>query len=221
MRHWEVEELKGRLKSMATATGQALGWLDAQNLGTEDARARGQERGLDQAAESALDIEIADLVATHSSLLYRICFSVLRDSGDAEDAVQETFLRVMRHRNELVEIRNARTWLIRIAFNLALDARRRRKHISLADDATELAAALPSRDLPSDVSLIALQRHAAILRIMDGLPRKERAVLLLSALDEMEIPQIAEVLEVTESTVRSRLYRARQLMRQRLQKAAK
>jgi RNA polymerase sigma-70 factor (ECF subfamily) len=71
------------------------------------------------------------------------------------------------------------------------------------------------------VSLISVQRHAAILRIMDGLPRKERAVLLLSALDEMEIPEIAEVLEVTESTIRSRLFRARQMMRQRLQKAAK
>jgi RNA polymerase sigma-70 factor (ECF subfamily) len=212
----EEEQLKDRLKSMATATGQALGWLDAQNLDAAAVCAPGLEH-----AESALDIEIANLVSAHSSLLYRVCFSVLRDSGDAEDAVQETFLRVMRHRKELVEIRNTRTWLVRIAFNLALDARRRRKHISLTDDAAQLAAALPARDLPSDISLISLQRHASILRIMDGLPRKERSVLLLSALDEMEIPQIAEVLEVTESTVRSRLFRARQLMRQRLQKASK
>lgn len=217
MRHQEVTELKDRLKSMATATGQALGWLDTQGI---DLPAQDAPRS-DLPATSALDTEIATLVTAHSGVLYRICFSVLRDAGDAEDAVQETFLRVMRHRDELVDIRNVRTWLVRIAFNLALDAKRRRKHISLADDAAELAAALPSRDLPGDVSLISLQRHAAILRIIDGLPRKERAVLLLSALDEMEIPEIAEVLEVTESTIRSRLFRARQMMRQRLQKAAK
>jgi RNA polymerase sigma-70 factor, ECF subfamily len=216
VRHREVRELKDRLKSMATATGQALGWLDAQgiDLPPQDAPPR-------DIPSAALDTEIATLVTAHSGVLYRICFSVLRDAGDAEDAVQETFLRVMRHRDELVDIRNVRTWLVRIAFNLSLDAKRRRKHISLADDAAELAAALPSRDLPGDVSLISVQRHAAILRIMDGLPRKERAVLLLSALDEMEIPEIAEVLEVTESTIRSRLFRARQMMRQRLQKAAK
>jgi RNA polymerase sigma-70 factor (ECF subfamily) len=216
VRHREVAELKDRLKSMATATGQALGWLDTQgiDLSPQDAPRR-------DISAAALDTEIATLVTAHSGVLYRICFSVLRDAGDAEDAVQETFLRVMRHRDELVDIRNVRTWLVRIAFNLSLDAKRRRKHISLADDAAELAAALPSRDLPGDVSLISVQRHAAILRIMDGLPRKERAVLLLSALDEMEIPEIAEVLEVTESTIRSRLFRARQMMRQRLQKAAK
>lgn len=206
---------------MATATGQALGWLDAQSLDSAAMRPEALGRSVDAPEQAALDVEIENLVTAHSSLLYRICFSVLRDSGDSEDAVQETFVRVMRHRNELVEIRNTRTWLVRIAFNLALDAKRRRRHISLADDATELAAALPSRDLPSDISLISLQRHASILRIMDGLPRKERSVLLLSALDELEIPQIAEVLEVTESTVRSRLFRARQLMRQRLQKASK
>lgn len=196
---------------MATATGQALGWLDAPAIDSLGARA----------ASSALDLEIAELVVAHSSVLYRVCFSVLRDTGEAEDAVQETFLRVMRHRAQLPEIRNVRTWLVRIAFNLALDARRRRRNISLSDDAAALAAALPSRDLPSDVSLISLQRHASILRVMDGLPRKERAVLLLSALDELEIPQIADVLEVTESTVRSRLFRARRMMRHRLQKAGK
>ena len=214
MRLGEVDELKGRLKSMATATGQALGWLEAPTLAA-------QESSAPDSTSLTLETQLSDLIETHSTLLYRICFSVLRDSGDAEDAVQETFLRVMRHRHELPDIRNTRTWLVRIAFNLALDARRRRKHISLADDAAELAAALPARDLPSDVSVISLQRHAAILRIMDGLPRKERAVLLLSALDEMEIPEIAAVLQVTESTVRSRLYRARQMMRLRLQKAAK
>lgn len=195
---------------MATATGQALGWVDAQSFDTP-----AKDVG------SALDLEIAALVTAHSGVLYRICFSVLRDSGDAEDAVQETFLRVMRHRDELVDVRNKRTWLVRIAFNLALDAKRKRKYVSLVDDAAELAAALPSRECPSDLSLISLQRHAAILRVLDGLPRKERAVLLLSALDEMEISEIAEVLQATESTIRSRLFRARQLMRQRLQKAAK
>jgi RNA polymerase sigma-70 factor (ECF subfamily) len=215
VRHLEVEELKGRLKSMATATGQALGWVDAQGL---DATAADESADF---STSAVASDVAALVAAHSGVLYRVCFSVLRDAGDAEDAVQETFLRVLRHHEELVEIRNVRTWLVRIAFNLSLDAKRRRKHISLADDAAELAAALPSRDFPHDLSLISLQRHAAILRVIDALPRKERAVLLLSALDEMEIPEIAEVLEVTESTVRSRLFRARQMMRQRLTKAGK
>jgi RNA polymerase sigma-70 factor (ECF subfamily) len=159
---------------------------------------------------------LAALVDAHAGTLYRIAYSVVRHAEDAEDVVQETYVRVLRHAGKMQEIRDPRVWLIRIAWNLSLDRKRRRKTFTLEDDATLLLQQLPSHDLPADKALAASQGHARLLRMMDSLPAKERQVLLLSAMQELSTVEIAEVLKTTESTVRSRLFRARQRMRERI-----
>jgi RNA polymerase sigma-70 factor (ECF subfamily) len=166
-------------------------------------------RPLDEASISAL-------VDAHASTLYRIAYSVVRHPEDAEDIVQETYIRVLRHAGKLSDIRDPRVWLIRIAWNLSLDRKRRRKTSNAEDDATLLLEHLPSHELPADRAVAAAQGHARLLRMMDSLPGKERQVLLLSALQELSTVEIAEILKTTESTVRSRLFRARQRMRERL-----
>ncbi|HZC43501.1 MAG TPA: RNA polymerase sigma factor [Acidobacteriaceae bacterium] len=65
--------------------------------------------------------EISGLASQHSELLFRVAFSVLRNANDAEDVVQETFLRVLKNQRKLAAIENPRIWLVRIAWNLALD----------------------------------------------------------------------------------------------------
>lgn len=165
----------------------------------------------------ALDaVTLTALVDAHASTLYRVAYSVVRHAEDAEDVVQETYIRVLRHAEKFQDIRDPRVWLIRIAWNLSLDRKRRRKAVSLEDDATSLMMHLPSRDLPADTLLAASQGHARVLKLVDKLPVKERQVLLLSALEELSTVEIASVLKTTESTVRSRLFRARQRMRERL-----
>jgi RNA polymerase sigma-70 factor (ECF subfamily) len=177
----------------------------------ETARLSARDAGhLDAAA-------LAALVDLHAGTLYRVAYSVVRHAEDAEDVVQETYMRVLRHAGKLQEIRDARVWLIRIAWNLSLDRKRRRKTFTLEDDATLFMQQLPSHDLPADKALAAAQGHARLLRMMDSLPAKERQVLLLSAMQELSTVEIAEVLKTTESTVRSRLFRARQRMRERLE----
>ena len=76
--------------------------------------------------------------------LYRVAFSVLRNPADAEDAVQEAFLRVLRHRDTLDEVRDHRVWLIRIVWNIVLDRKRRAKTRPETDDVAELARVLPA-----------------------------------------------------------------------------
>lgn len=172
-----------------------------------------------QTATTALPLEadqVSALVDAHAGTLYRIAYSVVRHPEDAEDIVQETYIRVLRHAGKLSEIRDARVWLIRIAWNLSLDRKRRRKTVNAEDDATLLLQHLPSHEMPADRALSAAQGHARLLRMMDSLPGKERQVLLLSALQELSTVEIAEVLKTTESTVRSRLFRARRHMRERL-----
>ena len=159
-----------------------------------------------------IEESLAALVSEYASTLYRVAFSVLRNPADAEDAVQEAFLRVLRHRDSLGEVRDHRVWLIRIVWNIVLDRKRRAKTRPETDDIAELARVLPANGLSAEQRAAAAQHHAHVLACVEKLPAKEREVLTLSAFDELSSVEIAEVLGITESSVRSRLFRARNLM---------
>ncbi len=166
----------------------------------------------EQARRRAEDGALAALVDQYATALYRVAYSVLRNPADAEDAVQETFLRVVRHRDSLNEVRDHRVWLIRIVWNIVLDRKRRAKTRPETDDVAELARVLPSNGLSAEELAAAAQHHAHVLACVESLPAKEREVLMLSAFEELSSVEIAEVLGITESSVRSRLFRARNLI---------
>ncbi len=166
----------------------------------------------DEARRRAEEETLAALVSQYAGTLYRVAYSVLRNPSDAEDAVQEAFLRVLRHRETLNEVRDQRVWLIRIVWNIALDRKRRAKTRPETDDVAELARVLPAAGLSAEERAAAAQHHAHVLACVEQLPHKERQVLMLSAFEELTSVEIASVLGITESSVRSRLFRARNLM---------
>ena len=166
----------------------------------------------DRARQLAQEEALAALVDQYASTLYRVAFSVLRNQSDAEDAVQETFLRVLRHRDSLGEIRDHRVWLIRIVWNIVLDRKRRARTRPETDDVADLARVLPATGLSAEDRAAALQHHAHVLGCIEKLPAREREVMMLSAFEELSSVEIAAVLDVTESSVRSRLFRARNLL---------
>jgi RNA polymerase sigma-70 factor (ECF subfamily) len=186
---------------MSTSQAICAGWMDFEDTAPTDAVRQ-------QADEAAL----AALVELYAGALYRVAFSVLRNASDAEDAVQEAFLRVLRHRDQLNDVRDHRVWLIRIVWNIVLDRKRRTKTRPETDDVAELARVLPSKGLSAEQVASAAQHHAQVLACVEQLPAKEREVLTLSAFDELSSVEIATVLGITESSVRSRLFRARNLM---------
>lgn len=152
---------------------------------------------------------IAHLVAEYSTALYRVAFSVTRNAAEAEDAVQETFLRVLKHESRLDEIRDYRVWLVRIVWNIVLDRKRRAKTRPENEDIADHARALPSGERGADVTAISSQEQARILSLIDRLPAREREALLLSAVQELTTAEIAAALHTTESSIRSRIFRAR------------
>ena len=172
----------------------------------------------DKARQHANEEALAALVEQYATTLYRVAFSVLRNAADAEDAVQEAFLRVLRHRDSLSEIRDHRVWLVRIVWNIVLDRKRRAKTRPETDDVSELARVLPAKGLSAEEIAVAVQHHTRVLRLLEKLPVKEREVLVLSAFEELSSVEIAAVLGVTESSVRSRLFRARKLMAELLER---
>jgi len=183
--------------------GQAVfsGWMEIADKAAFDGVCK-------RAEESALE----GLVSRYAATLYRVAYSVLRNAADAEDAVQEAFMRVLRHRETLSEVRDQRVWLIRIVWNVVLDRKRRMKARPETDDVAELARVLPAAGLSAEERVSAAQHHARVLACVEKLPAKERQVLMLSAFEELSSVEIAAVLGVSESSVRSRLFRARNLM---------
>jgi RNA polymerase sigma-70 factor (ECF subfamily) len=173
----------------------------------------------DEARSQTEEAALAALVSQYAGTLYRVAFSVLRNASDAEDAVQEAFLRVLRHRETLEEVRDRRVWLIRIVWNIVLDRKRRAKSRPETDDVAELARVLPSDGLTAEEIVSAAQHHAHVLACVDRLPAKERQVLMFSAFEELTSVEIASVLGISESSVRSRLFRARNLMAELLDHA--
>ena len=99
---------------------------------------------------SRAEVDLAELVGTYSNLLFRVAHSVLRSRAEAEDTVQDVFVRVIEHRGSLAAIRDMRVWLVRIAWNLALDKRRRIRPEQM-DDA--FARDLVTSDVPADEAL--------------------------------------------------------------------
>jgi RNA polymerase sigma-70 factor, ECF subfamily len=160
------------------------------------------------------EIDLAALVETYSSLLFRVAHSVLRSRAEAEDVVQDVFVRVLEHRRSLTAVRDMRVWLIRVAWNLAMDRRRRIRPEQFDEG---FAESLVARSLPADEALTEAQRLRSVLRELERLPRAERDVLLLSVVEELGTVEMAEVLGRSESAVRALLFRARTRLRERLE----
>ena len=161
------------------------------------------------------EIDLADLVATYSALLFRVAHSVLRSRAEAEDVVQDVFVRVLEHRHSLLTVRDMKVWLIRIAWNLAIDRRRRIRPEQMDES---FAQGLAATNVAADRALDEAQRMRAVLREMERLPKAERHVLLLSAIEELGTAEMAQVLGKSASAIRALLFRARTRLRERLER---
>jgi RNA polymerase sigma-70 factor, ECF subfamily len=160
---------------------------------------------------------LENAVREHARLVYRIAYSVLRNHHDAEDATQETFVRVLRYRRKLQGIEDPKTWLARIAWRVAIKRSRRGFSASLND--TEMQAAsmqLRSELASAEDSVLGSEMAQLLTSFILVLPEPLRAVLRLSTVEELSAVEIAHVLGSSESAVRSRLFRARQILKEKL-----
>ncbi len=154
-----------------------------------------------------------------SAPLLRYLERMVRDTGTAEELVQEVFLRVYRARERYKPEARFSTWLYRIGTNLALNElrrpRRRDPHDSMdEDDARPLAAETSAVD---DV-VHARRLGEAAARELDALPERQRAALWLTAVEGLAYAEVAEALDVTEQAVKALVHRARSTLAGRLQR---
>lgn len=147
-------------------------------------------------------------------MVYQVAFGVLGDAADAEEVAQDVFLRAYRKLSSLRDPAKFRAWVARMSWRLALNrqrssARARRRDTAWMETRTALAASAET---------VAAERefYSRLRAGIDRLPEKLRAVLLLSAIEELDARSVAAILEIPEGTVRSRLYLARRQLLQAL-----
>lgn len=172
----------------------------------------------DSSDSDRVDATLESLVRQHSRMVYRITFAVLRRHHDAEDATQETFLRVLRYSAKLASVDDPKTWLARIAWRVAVDRSRHRKskgEVPL-DDPEQPQLEIPDAGAPADDSMQGAQIARTVEKMMAALPAKLREPLILSTVEEMSPKEVAATLGINEAAVRSRVFRARQILKEKL-----
>jgi RNA polymerase sigma-70 factor, ECF subfamily len=185
-----------------------LEWMTTGATAIEDACSK--DKGV---SDAAFDLEFA--VRNHARFLFRVAFSVLRNTAEAEDVVQETFLRAHRSRTT-AEVRDAKAWLARIAWRLAIDRTKRAPELPL--DVLEACGFQPVSPEPTLEDDLARQQRTELLhRLIATLPDDLREVLVLSTVAEMNSTEIGAILCIPEASVRTRLFRARQMLKHKLQ----
>lgn len=151
----------------------------------------------------------AELVNRQSRFVYRVAYSVCRNAFDAEDVVQELFLKLYRG-SAWERMKDERAFLARAAWRMAVSRLPRRK-----PDVAERESTSPGLD--PERERITDDRLARVHRLIDSLPEELRRPLTLSGIEEMTSREIAEVMDIPEGTVRTRIQRARQIVKNKLE----
>ena len=157
---------------------------------------------------------VAEAVGRYQHRLYRYLLRLVRDPASADDLFQQTWLHVVRQLHRYDAARSFDTWLFAIAHNAAMDLLRRRPDESLEDH----DFALPVNSADALGTVLAGERAAILAAALEELPALCREALTLRFEEGMKLEEIAEVTHAPLSTVKSRVRRGLEAMKQKLRK---
>lgn len=184
-----------------------------------DARDRADMERLAAGDDAALN----NLMERHATPVFHFLCRMLGNEDDANDLAQETFVRVFRARDSFRTNKKFTTWLYTIAANLARNHfrwRSRHPNVSLEAGTGEseqtVGGTLPANDPAPNEQALTAERAAAVRVAVDRLPEDLREAIVLCECEERSVAEAAAILETTPKAVESRLYRARQILRERL-----
>jgi len=162
--------------------------------------------------DAALEREFEARLVESSTLAFRVAYGVLRHRQDAEDVAQEAFVKAYRSFNQLRDRERFRAWLVRMTWRLALDRQRSDRRRLARETATQETAGADTSE-----EVIARERAALLWTAIDRLPDKLRIVIVLAGIEGHDTNEVARLLDVPQGTVKSRLFLARQRLKEQLQ----
>ncbi len=160
----------------------------------------------------------AIIMRRYNTRLYRAAFSILGDEDEAEDVMEDTYVRAYQHLEQFAGRAKFSTWLTRIAINEALMRKRRGwRQESLDDTDGDQGEHEPVSSMPDPEQVLSQKELATYLeRSILALPENYRVMLVLRDINELSVAETAECLGLSEENVRIRLYRARAALRRKL-----
>jgi RNA polymerase sigma-70 factor (ECF subfamily) len=169
------------------------------------------------------------LIRTYNQRLYRLARSILRNDAEAEEAVQEAYLRAFAHLDTFRGDSTLATWLSRIAINEALGRLRKRRRIGAAEvpesdrhgqgtEARIIPFPLGSSEADPERTMAQRQILNLVERATDDLPEVFRTVFVARVIEGLSVEETADLLGIKPETVKTRLFRARRLVRERIEK---
>ena len=152
----------------------------------------------------------ARLVERYTGAVYNLCYRMLGNAQDAEDAAQEIFLRAYTRLQSFDSSRRFSTWLLSIASNHCIDRLRRRRYTWMTLD--DVAFQLPSTQAGPERSALEHEQQTAVQAALQTLPEQYRLVLVLRYWQDMSYEEIMALTGLTESALKTRLHRARKML---------
>ncbi len=167
--------------------------------------------------EAALEEDqdaFAELVYLFQDPVFNLCYRMLGDAGEAEDATQEAFLRAFLNLRRYDTKRSFKTWLMSIASNHCIDRWRKRRMqlVSLDDEPTAAALALSSSDPLPEQAALSAEQSELLQGLLMKLEESYRLPLILRYWYDYSYAEIAQLMDTTESAIKSRLFRARRTL---------
>ncbi len=165
-----------------------------------------------QAAKQGDRTALIELINLYQNRLYRALLPVTNNSEEALDVTQETFVQVFRKLNSLQEDAHFFTWIYRIGFNIARTRQRRQR----PDPIDPSQMMIPSTEQSAEQRYESREFQTALRQAIAKLPEDHQQVIVFREIEELDYQQIADVLNISIGTVRSRLHRARAQLRELL-----
>ena len=160
-----------------------------------------------------VDVDMA--VRQYADMVYRLAVSNTNVVQDAEDVFQEVFVRLVHYKDKIEDEDHLKAWLIRVTINEArrLEGSAWKKNVSLEDEDDENEWTPPDEEGRSpEEEYIENEKKDSILKRVQQLPQKYREVIFLHYYEDMKIGDIAKLLEQNEASIKTRLFRAREML---------
>lgn len=165
----------------------------------------------------------AELVDLYQDKLYHMAYRMLNNRQEAEDVVQDTFLRVYKNLDRFDETLKFSTWIYRIATNLCIDRLRKRKPTYSLDaesqeyDGLDGYSMIPSDNRTPESELILSDTQRIIHQAMESLPPKYKSVMMLRYIQDMSLQEVGDILDMPVTTIKTRVHRGREFLRKKLE----